>query len=80
MTAVLEVRAVTRSERQAVERKFWIIEAAEYLIEKGVFAPHELDQARGYAGHLAYRNTDEGGELMEPPRQFVDDDLCYEAS
>jgi len=77
MTAVKEVQIVTRSARQATERKFWVQEAADYLVQTGVYGPEERDEAVAYADRLAYANTDEGGELMDPPKVRVDDDLAY---
>lgn len=77
---MIEIRPYTQSELQAVARKFWTLEAADYLISKGVYSSGELEQAREYAATLAYVCTDENGELLESPEQFVDDVLKYEAS
>lgn len=56
------------------------MEAADYLVERGVYTYGELVQAYVHAKRLAAVNTDEGGELMESPKQVVDDDLAYEPS
>lgn len=77
---MIEIRSYTKSEFQAAARKFWIIEAAEYLISKGLYSSHELEQAREHAASLAYMCTDENGELLESPAEFVEDTLSYEAS
>lgn len=70
----------SRSARQAVERKFWALEAADYLVSRGVYSKDKLHLALAHAKRLVARNTDEGGELLESPQQVVDDDLAYEAS
>lgn len=77
---MLTVEPVSRSARQATERKFWIMEAADYLVALNVYEIDELPWAMAHAKRLAARYTDEGGELMESPTQAVNDDLAYEPS
>lgn len=71
---------VSRSAIQATARKFWVFEAADYLVERGIYPIHELPWAMAHAKRLASLNTDEGGELMVSPREAVDEDLEYEPS
>lgn len=79
MTAVKEVKIATRSERQATERKFWVQEAADYLVKLGFFGPEERPEAVEYATRLVFTNTDENGELTDSPKDAVDEDLSYYA-
>lgn len=79
MTAVKQVQIVTRSERQAAECKVWVQEAADYLVHLGVYGPEELQHAHEYASNLCSQYRDDGGELMDTPKDAVDEDLTYYA-
>ena len=77
MTAVQTATVTSRLCRQSTERKYWMQEASELLILKGVFDSHWRLEAAEYAESLTYRNLDENGELMVSPSEAVEDDLIY---
>ncbi len=77
MTAVVEVKAVTRAERQAAERREWIADAVGYMISIGLYAQDEIYDALDLAENLHYHSVDEGGELMYSAVDAVDEELTY---
>lgn len=77
MTAVKHIQAVTRSERQAVERLEWIAEAVQYMIMLGLFAQEEVHDAIDLAESLHYHNRDEGGEMISSAKRAVDEEITY---
>lgn len=77
MTAVKEVSFVTRSDRQAAERKEWIADAVGYMISIGFYAQEEVDEAVCLAETLHYHNLDEGGEMTYSAKEAVDEELTY---
>ena len=68
---------VPRDERQREERIQWINEAVAYMFELKVFAPDEYVQAVELADSLHWHNKDEGGDMMDTPKQAVDEELTY---
>jgi hypothetical protein len=77
MTAVKEVSFVTRSERQAAERREWIADAVGYMIGLGIYAQEEVYDCFALAESLEYHARDEGGELMFSAKEAVDEELTY---
>lgn len=77
MTAVKSVEIVTRVARHTAERKQWKQEAADYLVQLGIFGPDETEQAWDYADRLCYHSRDEGGELFMSAKEAVDEDVAY---
>ncbi|UAW53462.1 hypothetical protein QGX15_gp014 [Pseudomonas phage psageK4e] len=77
MTAVKAVTFVTRSDRQAAERKEWIADAVAHMISIGLYAQEEVDQAYELADNLHYHSKDEGGEMMYSAKEAVDEELTY---
>lgn len=67
----------TRHERQAIERSVWIMEAAAYMVDSGLYAVEEWEQAVELASNLHYHNRDEGGEMMASPKEAVDEEITY---
>lgn len=77
MTAVQDVKSETRTQRQARERKVWIEQAVAYMIEIGLYAQEEVEQASDLAESLHLHCKDEGGEVVDSPKEVIDEELTY---
>ena len=63
---------VPRHIRQKIERDAWIDDAADYLIEIGIYNPDEFNYACERVKALMHWNIDEGGDLIEiDAREFL---------
>ena len=56
---------VPRHIRQKIERDAWVDDAADYLIEIGIYNPDEFNYACERVKAFMHWNIDEGGELIE---------------
>lgn len=66
-----------RFERQAQERKEWIVDAVWYLLDIGIYTQDEIYDAWSLAESLHWHGKDEGGEMMFTPKESVDEELSY---
>lgn len=67
----------SRHERQAREQKAWIEEAVSYMMQIGLYAQEEVEQAVDLAENLHYHYKDEGGEIDISAKDAVDEELTY---
>lgn len=66
MTEREESPYVSRQTRQYIEHSAFIDDCVDYLIELGVYSPHEFNYVCSVVKRLVgSRNVDEGNELME---------------
>lgn len=56
---------IPRHVRQKIERDAWVDDAADYLVEIGVYKADKFQYASDRAKAFMHWNIDEGGELME---------------
>ena len=63
---------VPRELAQYITRSAWVDDAADYLIEIGIYNPDEFNYACERVKAFMHWNIDEGGELIEiDAREFL---------
>ena len=77
MTAVVEVKSETRTERLAAERRKWIADAVAYMISIGLYAQEEIYDAVYLAEDLYLSNLDTTWEMIFSAEEAVDEELTY---